>query len=380
MAPLTLAGPTPDERRAVEGLLGRPAGHGASIRFSPTELDHVLREAGVASDLRSALVALTGPVTDREAVRAGEQAGRDALHDALGRGRHAGQGWYDGWIDGLRADGTLTRLIRQGPADALTAAVAVLDLLPVTGETPLVLLAERATGDTKALSGTATAGLVLRALALRAGQPRPRDAGARRSLWESAGVVADDLASQVLVLNVHTGQDHLVASWLRGAAGSGTPFRLTLQHLTAYPVSPSGPDLYVCENPTVLRVAAADLADRCAPLVCTEGRPSAAALRLVAAAARAGVRVHWRGDLDWTGVHTTAVAVERYGACPWRMDVQTYRDALALPGPGPDEPLRGAPTRSPWDGNELARALTAQGTAVMEERLLPVLMTDLERH
>lgn len=44
-----------------------------------------------------------------------------------------------------------------------------------------------------------------------------------RAQWEAAGVIVDDFASQVLVLNVRAGEDHVVADSLRDAAGFGIP-------------------------------------------------------------------------------------------------------------------------------------------------------------
>ena len=68
------------------------------------------------------------------------------------------------WLEQLTADGTLTRLVRRGDADQLGWACEVLALLPAQ-DISLPVLAERATGNTKALSGTPVATLVLRALA-----------------------------------------------------------------------------------------------------------------------------------------------------------------------------------------------------------------------
>ena len=65
-----------------------------------------------------------------------------------------------------------------------------------------------------------------------------------------------------------------MSGWLNDAAGSGIPFRLTLQQAAL--VSAPAADIYVCENPAVLRVAEAELGAGGATLVCTEGVPSAA--------------------------------------------------------------------------------------------------------
>jgi uncharacterized protein (TIGR02679 family) len=180
----------------------------------------------------------------------------------------------------------------------------------------------------------------------------------------------DDLASQVLVLNLPTKDTHVVADWLRDAAGFGIPFRLTLHQLSTDPITVTAPDLYVCENPAVLRAAAAELGEASAPLICTEGQPSAACHRLLTAARG---RIHWRGDFDWTGLRTTAAAIDRHDATPWRMSTPDYLTALET---GDSEPLKGPAANSPWEPS-LAERMSAHGRAVMEERLIPTLLADL---
>lgn len=366
---------TPAERAAVARLLGRPVGGGGTVSLRLEDLDAEITDSAVAPDLRAAVEVLTGPLRDLVGEQADEQARIDAAASMLQQGSHAGADWYEAWIAGLLTDGTLKRLVRRGEQLVAGQAAAVLGRLPGDGTLALPVLAERAVGDTKALSGTPLARLVLRALAVRAGIPPATGQAARRALWRSAGVVVDDLSSQVLVLNVSCREDHVVARWLADAAGSGIPFRLTLHQLGLDPLTPLGPDVHVCENPAVLRTAASHLGDACAPLVCTEGIPSAACLRLLDAAARAGVRVHWHADLDWTGLRTTEEAVRRFGARPWRMSGADYLDGL---GRGESEPLRGSPSVSPWDPS-LAGLLSRHGRAVMEERVLPDLLSDLRR-
>ncbi|WP_234381251.1 DUF2399 domain-containing protein [Streptomyces sp. NRRL F-5122] len=208
----------------------------------------------------------------------------------------------------------------------------------------------------------------------RTGDEVPRERAGRRALWESAGAIADDLASQVLVLGVRPEGDTVVCDWLRDAADFGIPFRLTLHQLASSPVVPAG-DIFVCENPAVLRAAAAELEAASPTLVCTEGVPSAACHKLLADAVRAGARLYWRADFDWAGLRITATAVERHGAQPWRMTTADYREALCQ---GQSTPLGGPPAASPWDP-QLARAMKESGQAVMEERLLPALLADLTR-
>jgi uncharacterized protein (TIGR02679 family) len=366
---VTLSGAVPAQRQAAGRLLGRPAGHGSSLSVSLPAVELALRAAGLAADLRSAVETLTGAVPDVVAERAQFAQRRDTALQAAMACRHAGREWFAAWLTELSGDGTLTRLLRAGRDEALAQAAGVLDRLPAT-ELPLPVLAERATGDTKALSGPPLPGLVLRALAQRQGIAPPATQAGRRALWEAAGIIVDDLASQVLVLNVPASGAAL-GRWLTESAGLGVPFRVTLHQLTTMPVTLDLGGLRVCENPAVLRAAAADLGPRCEPLVCTEGIPSAACHRLLGQASA----LHWRADFDWTGLRVVGAAIERYRAVPWRMAAGDYLDAAAA---GESETLKGPPVASPWDAR-LAAAMRASGRAVMEERLIPLLLRDLDR-
>ena len=373
---------TPAERRAVARLLGQSSGRGRSLTVRLLDVARAFRDAGIAPDLRAAVEALTAPIEDRSRLRAVENAARARALQAAASGRHAGEPWYRAWLDHLERDGTLTRLVRRDQVQLLEAAVRVLERTDRVGADPqgyipLPVLAEATTGDTKALSGTPLASLVLRALALRFASERPVTAEDRRRLWERAGVVAGDLSSQVLVVNLRvrpasSAESTLLARWLNSAAERGIPFRITLHQLVAMPVVPLGTTLFVCENPAVLRAAAEPLPF---PLVCTEGQPSIACDRLLRSAVETGTRILWRNDFDWDGVRMTTAAVGRYAAEPWRMSVGDY--CAALDG-GDSEPLKGNPAAASWD-SALSEAMSGEGRAIMEERLIPRLLEDLRR-
>lgn len=365
-----LAAPTDDERHVVIGLTGRHRPPGTTrLSVSLAELDAGLRRSR-GEGLAELLTRVGGPLRDRPAERAAESDERDTALAAVTSARLDAEPWFATWRAELAADGTVTRLVRRGESPVLAHAVAVLDRLPADGM-PLPVLAEELTGDPKALSGTTLAHLVLRALALRDGTAVPDSAATRRARWDAAGVVVDDLASQVLVLNLPA-DGRGPGSWLTDAAAHGIPVRVTLHQLTALPVVPRVREVFVCENPAVLRAATGTGS---AALVCTEGVPSLACWRLLDAAVDAGARIRWRSDFDWAGLRITASAVRRLAAVPWRMSAGDYTAALAR---GDSEPLRGVPAPSPWDP-ALAAALTASGRSVMEERLVPVLLDDLRR-
>jgi uncharacterized protein (TIGR02679 family) len=363
---VSLAAPTEAERLVIIGVTGThrsPGSHRLTVRLA--DVDSYLREArgmGLAE-----MVAAAAPLRYRAADLKREAVARDAILSLARDGRHAGAGWYEEWLDGLHRDGTLTRVVRAGLP--FVDVVRVLDALPASDE-PMPVFADRVLHDTKALTEGPLRGLVLRALATWRGEPPPADAAHERALWESVGVVPDDLASQVLVLNVPA-RGGLVGSWLTEASRVGVPMRVTLHQIRLAPLTVDCAEIFVCENPAVLR-AAAMLGAHARPLICTEGVPSAAVHALLASAPQAVVR--WRNDFDWTGVRLTAAAVTRYpNAVPWRMAAADYEP---VSGTGPA--LIGAPADTPWDPSLRAAMLRAR-RAVMEERLLGDLLADL-RH
>ncbi|MGO8956139.1 MAG: TIGR02679 family protein [Streptosporangiaceae bacterium] len=371
---VTLVGATPGQRRAAARLIGRSVGRGTSLSIPLPAVATELWRAAAAPDLVSAVEAIGGPVRNLAAERAADlQRWGDALTEvrASRLSRHA---WYRDWLDAISRDGTVTRLIRQGQAHVIGQAVAVLELLPIgseAGTAVLATLAAGATGNDRALSEGPLAQLVLRALATREGVAAPVGREAEQALWSAAGVVADDLASQVLVLNLRSGGEP-VGRWLTEAANSSQPFRLTLRQIIAAPVLPWALDIFVCSSTALMSAAADQLAVACPALVCTEGEPSVACIRLLESAVSSGSAVRWHADFSWPGLRGTAAAIRRLRAEPWRMAASDYQAALA----GGADPLKGRAEPSPWDPR-LGELMRMTGRAVYEERVLPGLLAEL---
>lgn len=364
---VSLTAPTDDERLVVIGITGshRSAGAGRlTVRLSDVD-EHLRAAHGVGLPQ---VLSATAPLRNRPADVKREAVARDVVLAVANDSRHAGAGWYADWLDGLRRDGTLTRVVRAGlPFEDV---VRVLDALPAPDE-PMPVFADRLLNDTKALADGPLRGLVLRAVAAWQQAPVPAGGEQERALWESVGLVPDDLASQVLVLNMPA-TGGLLGRWLTEATQAGVPMRVTLHQLRLAPLTPACDEVFVCENPAVLRAAAAALGPQAPALVCTEGVPSAAVHTLLRAVTGAVIR--WRNDFDWTGVRLTAAALDRYPtALPWRMTTADY-----LPGAGTGPTLIGAPAGTPWDP-PLHHMMRQAGRAVMEERLLDLLLADLRR-
>lgn len=373
---IQLTAVAPEERRAVETLLGRPAGRGASLRIPLAELEGMLRRCGAAPDLRSALENLRGPLRDlrgeREETRTIWQVvfdEADAQANALG---------LAGWLERLRQGGLLKRLARgdagQG-AVLLQQAFCVMQQLPAKG-TSLSRLAAQTLGDAHGLDpGRPVATLVQRAIVARqalAEDPTPEGV---RAIWEAAGVlVGGALSSTVLVLNLPVLPEGTTGRTLALLAASAEPGWLTLRQLLRDPpvFSCASRTVFICENPSVVFEAAEELGPACPPLVCSNGQRNAAVLTLLRQLAAAGARLVYHGDFDWAGLTIANGLMELLPVQPWRFDATTYLEAAGRSG----KVLSGPPVAARWDA-ALAPAMSAAGRAVEEEQLIDQLLADL---
>src|SRR5487761_1353400 len=310
---------TPDdrERRAIIGITGQYRPEGISVlAVRLADVDQAVRES-TGQGLAELLERLGPPLKDRPAERQRLAEGREAAIRSAEDSFVTARGWFQAWMAELAADGTLTRLVNTGETTQVRQAARVLEWVEQRIElkaapTQLAELAATITGDTKALNhGTALATLVLRALAFRLGTERPKTTGERRDLWDRNGVIVDDLASRVLVLNLPADGDGL-GEWLTSAKAYGAPFYVSLQQLVTMPVTVPRQLVRACENPAVLRRAAAELGADARPLVCTEGQPSTAFHRLAAAIKKTGDKLRYKGDFDWQGIGIETGIINRH--------------------------------------------------------------------
>ena len=374
---VSIGNPGDAERKAIIGLTGQYRDARTNrITVRLADLDQAVRET-TGRGLRELLAARGGPLRDRPAERSALAGARDAaLREAQASPLHASCGWYRDWLAEIARDGTLTRLVTAGEQARFGQAVRVLEYLGRRSGGPVLLpaLAAEVTGDTKALNhGTVLSTLVLRALAIRSGVGRPGTARQRRDLWEANGVVVDDLASRVLVLNIPA-EGRGLAEWLAGAARLGVPFYVTLHQLMTLPLTIGGALVSVCENPAVLRRAAAELGAGSAPLLCAEGQPSAAFHQLAAVVTSGGGELRYHGDFDWPGLAIASSVMRRHGALPWRMGAADYLAGLRADVEHVE--LTGPPQPTPWDP-QLGQVMAAAGRVLFEENVADDLVRDL---
>lgn len=307
----------PGERAEVGRLLGsrwERSGRAVSAKALTTAVE----EHGVTvADL---LTATDGPIRDLRAAK------ESARQDAADEREHAAAALGDA---GVSADAVTAWLSRRGLpaagngqlAELARRCAAVWSALPQPGSerSLLTVLAAAALDDPHALDrGSATATAVLRLL----GHDPPDSAEAWRMAWEEHGIDCDPVSSRVLVLNLPLDGDASCARLARAAGPE--PLWLTLRSLTgSFRMTLPASDVYVCENPSVLIAAADQLGSSSRPLVCTNGRPSAAALRLLTGLAECGTSIHVRADDDTAGQAIVAtVRRATPNAALWRFEAR----------------------------------------------------------
>jgi len=380
---VTLKSITDEEIGALSGLLGARwrtplAGTDASVDLA--SLDQALQESGYRCTLLDLATALNdAPLVDRGAARrAAEVERRDgwqrlAEHDAVARRPALLE-----WLERERSTGAARRVATDGnPFGLLGRGLHLVVRLPAEPAQSLPRFAARwCGGDPHALDRDKPLdGVLLRALAVLDGDPGgPVGAAARRERYDRWGLICDELSGTVLCAGLRPSGDSMLDRSLRLAAAAGEPRVLTLRELRDVTALACGPVVFTCENPDVVAAAADALAADCPPLVCTEGWPSTACLRLLRALVAGGAVARHHGDLDHDGLRIVDHLLAATGGEPWRMGGVDVADHMA----------GGAEV----DGDQItvvrddrlfgvAQALQHCGRVVREEQMIDVLLADL---
>ena len=194
-----------------------------------------------------------------------------------------------------------------------------------------------------------------------------------RDIWAKAGILVNELARPALFLNLEISGDHTLPLSLGEPSYASLRFLLRSDPLW----NVRGRDIYVCENPNLLAIAADKLGVNCAPMVCTEGMPAAAQRTILQRLAIAGGRLRYHGDFDWPGLRIANHVLREFGALPWRFDTKDYLAAVAR-APRPGFALSGLEVYASWD-EALTAAMRTHGLSIAEESVAEELLQDLAR-
>lgn len=350
------------ERSALEGLLGRGPSLSTTIDLSEAELGEALSRAGLASSLKDALEQIDGPIEDM----ALERATRDASWEIVFTGLALGPAECLGRFGVSR--GLVKRLSGNDPdrgAALLNSTASVLTRLPAQG-IPLSRFAADVLGDAHGLDeGRPVSTLAMAVL-------RVDESGERaREIWARHGLLVSELAAPALVLNLPAQRNSPGATLAERARELGEPLHLSLRTLLRSPPewAVRGRIVHVCENASIVAMAADRFGVQCAPLVCTDGMPSASQRVLLTQLAEKGADLHYHGDFDWPGLLIGNFVMRTFSARPWRFTSVDYEASRG-------RKLQGVLVQASWD-QHLGTKMERAGYALEEENVVEDLLRDL---
>jgi uncharacterized protein (TIGR02679 family) len=193
----------------------------------------------------------------------------------------------------------------------------------------------------------------------------PLTAECREKLLAAAGLVMDDISSDVVAVN-------LDGTGPIPSAMQQTGLPLTLPLLTVRElgdVRARRGIAYVVENPPVFRIILSRMASlppwQRPTLVCTAGQLSIAARKLLDILVGGGATIHYSGDFDPGGLAIARGLVRRYGNSVrlWRMDTASHAHAL-LPSAPQIAPKKLRTLTA--DFPELCEVIVSRGVAYQE--------------
>lgn len=383
---ISIGNPSPELRHEIHRFFGRPDRRNSGrLNIDLDKLNHILNTAGLANNAAEAVAILTGPWTDRKRSRQEEQKRwRQFFEDITSQIESDFPSEACAYMKEAIQDANKTGLLKrwsdgdlEHAKDFLYQFMNVMRHLPAQ-TVSLAELAALSTGDSHALdSGKPLGSLCLRLLSIRLLAKGLNETTDRRLLWESVGIVCDELSAPVLALNIRSTEEGLLGLTLSRHAELGEPLRLTLRQLRKFPFKlqpeEQNPRVFICENPNVLASVAEKLGPRSATLICLDGQPKSAGRALLRIFQQYGARFFYHGDFDGPGLQIANLIIEEFQAQPWRMSVHDYILGLSC-----GTPLDSKPPQASWD-SELAERMIIEGKAVHEESLIDLLLEDLER-
>lgn len=163
--------------------------------------------------------------------------------------------------------------------------------------------------------------------------PKKQNAQIRAELLYEAGLLKDDISSNVTCIGVtgylYSGQVH---KGMLGFLEQGEMIQLNLQHLGKLKsIEGIGKEVYVVENPAIFQKLAEETEGK-VPVVCANGQLRLAVLVLLDFLTESGGRIWYSGDFDPEGLAIAQKLKDRYGQQLhfWHYEWEDYMQAKSM--------------------------------------------------
>lgn len=198
---------------------------------------------------------------------------------------------------------------------------------------PLAVLAARTTGNPHYFDrGQNAALLLLHGVCVWEDRELPRDAPGVQRVYRDAGIITDEVASTVVVRQLHLWKKGRQYEVLEALNRVKEPGILSLANLAdAEKAWAEGGRAYVVENEMVFSYLEKHFQVAPVTLLCTSGQPSCAAQRLIKLLCENNIEIYYSGDMDPEGLGIADRLWRKYpqNIHIWRMDGQDYLDGLS---------------------------------------------------
>lgn len=160
----------------------------------------------------------------------------------------------------------------------------------------------------------------------------PKDTVSWYELFETAGLIKDEIAGSTAVYNLHLFRNAGKDRASEASYSYQEPFMLTagtLKNITT--VEAEGGYAYVVENEMVFTRLLKEIKDSKVTLICTSGQLSVTAQLLMQKMVESGIRIYYSGDLDPEGISICERLYEKYHdfIISWHMDETAYHACLS---------------------------------------------------
>lgn len=392
---VTLDGATEEECRAIGGILGKSFPEGR-IRFSVPAFEQGLQKTRFAPiGLTELLKAYFGDgIATNKETRMDAEDQKNAFFRQLCdemRTRYGDGSPADRWMRDLtegKANG-YQALAREYSRDADQARQladnvgnALEELERMEDECPLAVFAARITGNPHYFDrGGMAAQLLTYAICHMENTEFPSNAHDWRALWNSTGIVPDQISSMVHVYGVRfKTKSGWHPAYEAFHAGEET-FAVTMANLSGITEAYARRDaVYVVENEMVFSY----LADQCksaeASILCTSGQLRSAALEIIGMLLESGHRVYYSGDTDPDGIGIADRLWRKFGdgIRIWRMSPEDYQNSLSQESVSKTGLAKLEGIRHPTL-RETARLMRQRRRAGYQENILENLKNDILR-